>query len=179
MYAGAMILQVAAETLASPTDKDTLMEKLNQANLVTFYGQVQLSPFGQIATSLGAIVQVDVDNVDKIVAPIASSASAVVYPMPDWTERVQVIAWYSTPAELGIVVVAGICGLATIALMILFFVWRKRPQIIASSLLFCELILVGAVLMFAGSKSLLFNCSPVLTHWRSFLLDHGDGRCRL
>lgn len=157
MYAGAMILQVAAESIDSPTNKDALMEKLNQANLVTFYGQVQFSPFGQIATSLGAIVQVDVDNVDQIVAPIASSASAVIYPMPDWTERVQVIAWYSTPAELGIVVVSGICGLATIALMILFFVWRNRPQIIASSLLFCELILLGAVIMFAGSKSSILS----------------------
>ncbi len=124
---------------------------MNRVNEATFYGQLQFNPFGQIVdTGLGATLQFTVENENVIVLPIAAAASDLVYPMPTWDERVEVVSWYSEPAEQGIVIVAGIGVLLCFALMILFACWRDRPQIIASSLLFVELIILGAAMMYAS-----------------------------
>jgi hypothetical protein len=124
---------------------------INTISEVTFYGQLQFNTFGQIVeTGMGATVQVNKDGQQVIVLPVASAAAEFLYPMPTFAERKEVVSWYGTSAEQGIVAVAGFGILICVVLTVLFVAWRKRPQIIASSLLFVELIIAGAILIYAS-----------------------------
>jgi hypothetical protein len=147
---------------------------INRVNLVTFYGQLQFNTFGQIVeTGLGSTVQFNNHNEDAIVLPIAASATDLIYPMPLWEERQEQIQWYATGTEQGIVIVAGVGVLACIALMALFAAWRQRPQIIASSLLFVELIIFGAAMMYASLFFWVLETTTAMCNLRYWLIGVG------
>ncbi len=143
---------------------------MNTLNTITFYGQLQFNTFGQIVeTGTGATLQVNKDTQDMIILPIAAAANDMIYPMPTFEERQEVVSWYGTQAELGIVVVAGVGILCCIVLMILFAVWRDRPQIIASSLLFVELIIVGAIMIYASLFFWVLETTTTMCNLRYWL----------
>jgi hypothetical protein len=145
-----LAIQAGAEYSNSLNPED-IRVMINRVNEATFYGQLQFNPFGQIVeTGLGATLQYTIEDNNVIVLPIAAAASDLVYPMPTWDERIEVVTWYDDPAELGIVIIAGIGVLLCFALMILFAAWRDRPQVIAASLLFVELIIFGAAMIYAS-----------------------------
>jgi hypothetical protein len=145
-----LAIQAGAEYSNSLNPED-IRVMINRVNEATFYGQLQFNPFGQIVeTGLGATLQYTIEDNNVIVLPIAAAASDLVYPMPTWDERIEVVTWYDDPAELGIIIIAGIGVLLCFALMILFAAWRDRPQVIAASLLFVELIIFGAAMIYAS-----------------------------
>ncbi len=162
-------MQGGAE-LAGSLDKELVKVEVNRVSQPTFYGQIQFNPFGQIVeTGLGATVQFNEVNEDVIVLPIAASANDLIYPMPAWNERQEVVKWYSTSEELGIVIAAGIGILACFAMIILFAVWRNKPQIIASSLLFVELIIVGAAMIYASLFFWVLETTTAMCNLRYWL----------
>jgi hypothetical protein len=168
-----LTLQGGAE-LAESLDNDLMRVAVNRVSQPTFYGQLQYNPFGQIVeTGLGATVQFNEENEDVIVLPIAASANDLIYPMPGWHERQEVVSWYSTAEEQGIVIAAGIGILACFAMIILFAVWRDRPQIIASSLLFVELIIVGAAMIYASLFFWVLETTTAMCNLRYWLAGVG------
>jgi hypothetical protein len=70
--------------------------------------------------------------------------------MPTWNERIANPSWYKHPAEIAIISIAGLGVAFCLFLMLLFYVWRDKPQIVAASLIFVELIMLGALMMFAS-----------------------------
>ncbi len=89
---------------------------------------------------------------DSVVTRKMTLGYLAIYPMPTWSERIENPAWYKTTAEIAIVSIAGFGVAFCLFLMILFYVWRDKPQIVAASLIFVELIMLGALMMFASSK---------------------------
>lgn len=147
-----------------------MLNAINTINEITFYGQIQFNQFGQILdTASGCALQFDRNNCDNIILPIFASTSDVIYPMPSWYERVEVITWYGTPMEIGIISVAGVCFLGCIALAVLFAALRNKPQIVASSLLFIELIILGATMMYAGLFFGVLETTTVMCNLRIWL----------
>ncbi len=137
--------------MAGLLETEAMRVSINRINVATFYGQLQFNSFGQmVETQFGAIVQYNENNEDVVVLPIAASANDLIYPMPAWNEREEQIRWYATSAEQGIVIASGVGILFCFSMMILFARWRHRPQIIASSLLFVELIILGAAVIYAS-----------------------------
>jgi hypothetical protein len=137
--------------MAGSLETESMRIAINRINQATFYGQLQFNSFGQmVETQFGAIVQYNENNEDVVVLPIAASANDLIYPMPAWNERDEQIRWYATSAEQGIIIAAGVGILFCFSTMILFAKWRHRPQIIASSLLFVELIILGAAMIYAS-----------------------------
>jgi hypothetical protein len=172
-FACGLAVQGAAE-FSNSLETEAMRSMINTINTITFYGQLQFNTFGQIVeTGLGATLQVNQETQDMIVLPIASAASDMVYPMPTFEERQEVISWYGTPAEQGIVIVAGVGILVCIVLMILFAAWRDRPQIIASSLLFVELIIVGAIMIYASLFFWVLETTTTMCNLRYWLAGVG------
>ncbi len=136
----------------------------------TFYGLLQFTPFGQLTTTTVATVQYDQNMDTYLVSPLSSAEMdgtnirdtcqidstnmilLAIYPAPTWSERIEDPSWYKTPAEIAIISIAGLGVAFCLFLMILFYVWRDKPQIVAASLIFVELIMLGALMMFASSK---------------------------
>ncbi len=168
-FACALAIQGSAE-LSNSLEPENMHNMINRISQPTFYGQLQFNSFGQIVeTEVGATLQFNGTNDDVIVLPIAASANELIYPMPAWNERQELIAWYSTTEELGIVIVAGIGILACFVMMILFASWRDRPQIIASSLLFVELIILGAAMIYASLFFWVLETTTAMCNLRYWL----------
>jgi hypothetical protein len=143
---------------------------INRLSHPTFYGLLQFNSFGQIVeTQVGATVQFNGTGDDVIVLPIAASASELVYPMPEWNERQEAIVWYGRSEEQGIIVAASIGILACFIMMALFASWRDRPQIIASSLLFVELIILGAAMIYASLFFWVLETTTAMCNLRYWL----------
>eukprot|EP00029_Vermamoeba_vermiformis_P004299 TRINITY_DN1483_c1_g1_i1.p1 TRINITY_DN1483_c1_g1~~TRINITY_DN1483_c1_g1_i1.p1 ORF type:complete len:628 (+),score=68.02 TRINITY_DN1483_c1_g1_i1:1371-3254(+) len=168
-----LALQEAFETARS-LDTAAAKKAINGINKISFMGRIQFNVFGQIVDfGVGATVQFDRYNEGHLVLPIDSSASDVVYPMPGWNERTEQISWYSTATELAIVIIAGTLFMCCIALTILFAVWRDKPQIIASSPLFIELIISGGAMMYASLFFWTLEATDVTCNLRLWLLGVG------
>jgi len=168
-FACGLALQFAAEG-ARELDTEAMRLMINRINQVTFYGQLQFNTFGQIVeTGLGSTVQFNQNNDDVIVLPIAASATDMIYPIPRWDERQERVEWYNTATEQGIVIVAGIGVLMCIALMALFAAWRDRPQIIAASLLFVELIIFGAAMLYSSLFFWVLETTTAMCNLRYWL----------
>eukprot|EP00029_Vermamoeba_vermiformis_P005650 TRINITY_DN2019_c0_g1_i1.p1 TRINITY_DN2019_c0_g1~~TRINITY_DN2019_c0_g1_i1.p1 ORF type:complete len:811 (-),score=194.85 TRINITY_DN2019_c0_g1_i1:136-2568(-) len=148
-YAAGMTLQTAIE-IARSSDPTQVARALGTINMRSFYGLLQFSPFGQLTTTTVATVQYDQTVATYLVSPLSSAEMDAIYPAPTWSERIENPSWYKTPAEIAIVTIAGAGVAFCLFLMILFYVWRDKPQIVASSLIFVELIMLGALMMFAS-----------------------------
>lgn len=147
---------------------------INRLSQPTFYGQLQFNSFGQIVdTQVGATVQFNGTNDDVVVLPIAASASELIYPMPAWNERQEQISWYGRKEEQGIIAAASVGLLACFVMMILFATWRDRPQIIASSLLFVELIILGAAMIYASLFFWVLETTTAMCNLRYWLAGVG------
>ncbi len=137
-------------------------------------GQLQFNTFGQIIDQgLSPALQFNRFNEDQLVLPIASSASDVVYPIPGWNERTEQVYWYSTATELAIAIIAGTLFLGCIALVVLFIVWRNKPQIVASSPLFISLIITGGAMMYASLFFWMLETTDFMCNIRLWLLGVG------
>lgn len=68
---------------------------------------------------------------------------------------------YNTPGAYGVIAVAGLMAFITILMMIIYYIFRNEKVIKASSVLFCELIMVGIVL--GKCPFLFFNLTCELT----------------
>jgi ABC-type branched-subunit amino acid transport system substrate-binding protein len=173
LFGCGLAFQYAAEA-AQSFDAEAMKSTINEMNEITFVGQLQFNSFGQIVDlGLGGTVQFNRFNEDQLVLPIASSATDAVYPMPGWDERTEVISWYSTETELAIAIIAGTLFLGCIALMILFAVWRSQPQIIASSPLFIEFIILGGAMMYASLFFWTLETTDVMCNLQLWLLGVG------
>ena len=168
-FACSVALQGAAE-LSNSLDTEDMRLMINRLSHPTFYGLLQFNSFGQIVeTQVGATVQFNGTGDDVIVLPIAASASELVYPMPEWNERQEAIVWYGRSEEQGIIVAASIGILACFIMMALFASWRDRPQIIASSLLFVELIILGAAMIYASLFFWVLQTTTAMCNLRYWL----------
>jgi hypothetical protein len=168
-FACSVALQGAAE-LSNSLDTEDMRLMINRLSHPTFYGLLQFNSFGQIVeTQVGATVQFNGTGDDVIVLPIAASASELVYPMPEWNERQEAIVWYGRSEEQGIIVAASIGILACFIMMALFASWRDRPQIIASSLLFVELIILGAAMIYASLFFWVLETTTAMCNLRYWL----------
>ncbi len=172
-FACALSIQGAAES-SNSLDIEDMRVMINRLSQPTFYGQLQFNSFGQIVdTQVGATLQFNGTNDDVIVLPIAASASELIYPMPAWDERQEQISWYGRKEEQGIIAAAALGILACFVMMILFATWRNRPQIIASSLLFVELIIVGAAMIYASLFFWVLETTTAMCNLRYWLAGVG------
>jgi len=116
----------------------------------TIYGPLTLDTSGINYAKEFITLQVDGNVTQQIVAPLSSATLEAVYPIPPWSDRVFEYVPYGRPHEIAIVIITAVLCLLTIILMALLFFWRRKPQILASSILFCELILFGGLLSFVS-----------------------------
>jgi len=143
------------------TNKLDWLDAWHSLQINTIYGPLTLDTTGINYAKEFITLQVDDDGKMQIVAPLSSATLEGIYPMPSWAERTFVYEPYSAVSEQVIVAIAAFFILATIGLMILFAIWREKPQVLAASILFCEIILGGGVIAFAS----LFFWGIWVTPW--------------
>jgi len=124
-----------------------------------FYGPVSFDNAGENYAKVFLTQQVFPDGTLRTITPLESATATPIYPAPSWDERLYVNPPYGDVASQVMLTFACIGVLYCIILAILLFIWRKKPQIVSSSIAFCYLILIGATFAF-------ISCA-LWTSWQS------------
>lgn len=141
-----------AETmrLATSFDPQTWLAAWYTLNMETVYGPIRLDSAGHNEAKEYLILQVNHQHTFEIAAPFSSANVEAIYPAPHWDERVFNSSPYSKVVEIPFLAIISLFVVLTLILMVMLFVWRQKPQILAASFLFCEIICLGSLFSYVS-----------------------------
>jgi len=133
----------------------------------SFFGKIGFNGFGQNDAKSVANIQISKTGTIDILSPLSASTASIVFPMPNWDERIWIKQPFGYAGEQAIAVLAGLAVIFSIAMGVLTFFYRKRKAIIASSPLFLGIMLIGSVLIYGGifTWTLTSTDQLCMAHW--------------
>mmetsp|Transcript_43184 Transcript_43184/g.109073 ORF Transcript_43184/g.109073 Transcript_43184/m.109073 type:complete len:734 (+) Transcript_43184:161-2362(+) len=123
---------------------------LSRTSMATFaYGETTYGVDNAITAS-NVVLQFDQNGSSHVVAPLQAATSPVVYPIPKWDERTYNPDFFQYTSEIVMAVLAGVGAAISVILMVFVAAMHSRPAIHAAGMLFCEVILLGSLFLYAA-----------------------------
>lgn len=148
------------------SDHGAIERALFQSQFASFMGRASFDTERRQLLE-NAVVQTQ-GGIDVVIGPLIASRTSVVYPMPTWEERTYKPKWGHS-AEIAGLVMMSIGVVMSLGWFIFLVVHWRDPVIMGASPLFCALILLGSVLIFASNvvwmPNLANHASCTLRAW--------------
>ena len=132
--------------LAGAYDVESLRAASKSISVPTVTGTLQMDPYGRPVVDDPVAYQVLPNASNIIIAPYSISVNPIL-PMPQFWERTFQPQYLSQPIEKAAVAFTAVSMAFTLALIVLFIVYRSHPVMKASTPLFCVLMALGGLLM--------------------------------
>jgi len=101
------------------------------------------------------------EYVVNIVTPLSTAEVDAYYPAPLWAERVWNYTYASLPAESVIIAVTSFLIFCSLVLIVVLFIWRKKPQIMAASFIYCCVMVIGGIIAYISMYFWVMNTNTV------------------
>lgn len=153
------------------SDKASVEQALRSEQLISFMGRTQ---FDQNRRQLmdNLVVQRRA-GADAVIGPAVAARATIIYPMPKWGERSFLRKWGHWTEIVGTVLMS-VGVVLSIGLCVFLFVYREYPVIVASSPLFCGLMLAGSIVIYVSNIFWMPNlASGVVCNLRAWLMPIG------
>jgi 7 transmembrane sweet-taste receptor of 3 GCPR len=115
------------------------------------FGKIQYGPTGKMEGHPMGGAQKNRTYQSEIVIPAASRTANLVYPIPQYDQRVFEQSWYSSAAEIAVAVVAGVAILVSLCLTLLVAVQWHRPVWVAAQRIFLMVLLLGTIFVYCST----------------------------
>ena len=166
------LLSGAIMKAANSSDKNSVEMALARAQFSSFMGRAHFDiDRRQMIDNL--LIQRLGGN-DVVIGPIVAANADMVFPMPKWSERTQNMRW-GHPTEIAGLLLMLIGAAVSIFWLIFLIRYWNHKVIVTSSPLFCVLILIGSLIIFASNIVWMPNLasSASVCELRAWLLPYG------
>eukprot|EP01125_Pyxidicula_operculata_P010478 TRINITY_DN3447_c0_g1_i1.p1 TRINITY_DN3447_c0_g1~~TRINITY_DN3447_c0_g1_i1.p1 ORF type:complete len:826 (+),score=163.75 TRINITY_DN3447_c0_g1_i1:42-2519(+) len=128
---------------------ETLVQKLHEVRFPSFFGAIALDNAGQNFAKEFGTNQITQKDTIEIITPLSSATIESVYPLPEWSLRnPNTDTWGRTVGEKVTFIITIALIILVVCVGIVFYIWREKPQISASSIVFCETMFFGTILVY-------------------------------
>lgn len=123
-----------------------LQQAIKLLSQPSIYGQISFDVWGRVIMTPQMVIQMVTGDLYKLITPY-SVGEPPVYPMPTFDQRQQDNDSFTSGLEIGITAINALCITALLILLGFIVNYRNHSHIKASTVSFCLLILLGAIIV--------------------------------